>query len=105
MESSEPRQTGRNQTSLNENQDLKKVFSKMCTTKLPPHCRWDCCIDLLPNIAPPKNCIYLLLTPETRVMEEYIEEALSSCLAVSGIYFIENKEAALYRLPRIEWHY
>ncbi|KAK3536410.1 hypothetical protein QTP86_008878 [Hemibagrus guttatus] len=34
---------------------LRDVFSKERATQLPPHCPWDCAIDLLPNTMPPKS--------------------------------------------------
>ncbi|KAL0181745.1 hypothetical protein M9458_024151, partial [Cirrhinus mrigala] len=55
-----------------------EVFSKSKATRLPPHRPWDCAIDLLPNMSPPKSKIYPLSHPETQAMETYIEEALAS---------------------------
>lgn len=40
----------------------------------PPHCSWDCTIDLLPNAMPPKYKVYPLSLPESKAMEEYIKE-------------------------------
>lgn len=52
-----------------------EVFSISKATQLPPHRPWDCAIDLLPNISPPKSKIYPLSRPETQAMETYIDEA------------------------------
>ncbi|KAK3517642.1 hypothetical protein QTP70_013768 [Hemibagrus guttatus] len=35
-------------------QELQEVFSKTKATQLPPHRPWDCAINLLPNVMPPK---------------------------------------------------
>lgn len=53
--------------------NLLEVFSKVISTKLPPHHSWDCAIDLLPNAMPPKSKVYPLSRPETQAMKEYIE--------------------------------
>lgn len=76
--------------------------------QLPPHCPWDCAIDLLPHAMPPKSKVYPLSKKETQAMEEYIEEALSSGFirpstspAAAGFFFVWEKRwrvKALYRL-------
>ncbi|KAK3538042.1 hypothetical protein QTP70_027395 [Hemibagrus guttatus] len=83
-------------------QDLQEVFSKAKATQLPPHCPWDCAIDLLPNAMPPKSKVYPLSRPETQAMEDYIEEALSSGFirpstspAAAGFFFVEKKDGGL----------
>ncbi|XP_016370811.1 uncharacterized protein LOC107710542 [Sinocyclocheilus rhinocerous] len=82
--------------------DLAEVFSKTKATQLPLHRPWDCAIDLLPNAMPPKGKIYHLSRKETQVMEEYIEEALSSGFiqpstspAAAGFFFVEKKDGEL----------
>uniref|UniRef100_A0A9J7ZGW9 Gypsy retrotransposon integrase-like protein 1 n=1 Tax=Cyprinus carpio carpio TaxID=630221 RepID=A0A9J7ZGW9_CYPCA len=82
--------------------DLAEVFSKDKATKLPPHRPWDCAIDLLPNTSPPKSRVYPLSIPETKAMEEYIEEALSygfirpsTSPAASGFFFVDKKDGGL----------
>ncbi|KAK3540361.1 hypothetical protein QTP70_029552 [Hemibagrus guttatus] len=82
--------------------DLQEVFSKTKATQLPPHCPWDCTIDLLPNAMPPKSKVYPLSRPETQAMEDYIEEALSSGFicpstspAAAGFFFMEKKDGGL----------
>lgn len=57
-------------------QDPMKVFSRSKSTFLLPHCTWDCDINLLADVAPPRNRIYPLSMTETQAMEEYIEVAL-----------------------------
>uniref|UniRef100_A0A9J8CTZ9 Retrotransposon gag domain-containing protein n=1 Tax=Cyprinus carpio carpio TaxID=630221 RepID=A0A9J8CTZ9_CYPCA len=39
-------------------QDLREVFSKSRTASLPPHCPYDCAIDLVPGKSPPKGKLY-----------------------------------------------
>ncbi|KAK3506575.1 hypothetical protein QTP70_009901 [Hemibagrus guttatus] len=82
--------------------DLQEVFSKAKATQLPPHCPWDCAIDLLLNAIPPKSKVYPLSHPETQAMEDYIEEALSSGFirpstspAAAGFFFMEKKDGGL----------
>ncbi|KAK3548058.1 hypothetical protein QTP70_004282 [Hemibagrus guttatus] len=82
--------------------DLQEVFSKTKATQLPPHCPWDCTINLLPNAMPPKSKVYPLSHPETQAMEDYIEEALSSGFirpstspAAAGFFFVEKKDGGL----------
>lgn len=61
-----------------EYQDLKGVFSKEGAGQLSTHHPWGCTTELLPNAMLPKCKIYPLSLPETRPMEEYIEEALAA---------------------------
>ncbi|KAI2644826.1 Transposon Tf2-8 polyprotein [Labeo rohita] len=70
--------------------DLLEVFSKTKATQLPPHCPWDCAIDLLPNAMPPKSKVYPLSQKETQAMDEYINEGLDS-----GFFFVEKKDGGL----------
>ncbi|KAK3518322.1 hypothetical protein QTP86_018839 [Hemibagrus guttatus] len=58
-------------------EDFREVFSEERAARLPSHQAWDCAIDLLPNASPPRGRVYPLSLPETRAMEEYIEEALA----------------------------
>ncbi len=85
-----------------EYSDYSEVFSKTKATQLPPHCPWDCTIELLPNTAPPRSKVYPLTIPETQVMEKYIEEALESGFirpstspAASGFFFVLKKDGGL----------
>ncbi|KAK3508357.1 hypothetical protein QTP70_022942, partial [Hemibagrus guttatus] len=61
-----------------EYHELHEVFSKERATQLPHHCPWDCATDLLPNAGPPKCKVYPLSLPESKAMEDYIEEALAA---------------------------
>ncbi|KAK3540853.1 hypothetical protein QTP86_002348 [Hemibagrus guttatus] len=83
--------------------DLGEVFSKEKATRLPPHHPWDCTIDMLPNAMPPKNRAYPLSLPESKAMEDYIDEALafgfihpSTSLAAAGFFFVEKKDGGLH---------
>ncbi|KAK3508109.1 hypothetical protein QTP70_014380 [Hemibagrus guttatus] len=58
-------------------EDFQEVFSEERAARLPSHQAWDCVIDLLPNASPPRGRVYPLSLPETKAMEEYIEEALA----------------------------
>ena len=69
-------------------QDLGEVFSKIRATGLPPHCLWDCAIDLLAGSAPPRRHIYPLSVAETMPIEEYIHEVLQQgfiCMSTSFV--------------------
>lgn len=52
-----------------EYSEFSDVFNKANATQLPPHRPWDCAIELLPNITPPKSKVYPLSRPETQAME------------------------------------
>ncbi|KAK3539118.1 hypothetical protein QTP86_025049 [Hemibagrus guttatus] len=59
-------------------------------------------IDLLPNASPPRWRVYPLSLPETKAMEEYIEEALavghirpSTSPAAAGFFFVGKKDGGL----------
>lgn len=51
--------------------DLREVFSKQCTLSLPPHCPYDCSIDLLPGSPLPSSHLFKLSCPEWEAMEKY----------------------------------
>ncbi|KAK3538552.1 hypothetical protein QTP86_006716 [Hemibagrus guttatus] len=94
--------TAKNATLPREYHDLRKEFSKERATQLPPHCPWDCTIDLLPNAMQPRCKVFLLSLPETKSMDDYIEEALatgyippSTSLAAAGFFFVEKKDGGL----------
>lgn len=40
--------------------EFVEVFKKAKATQQPPHCPWDCAIEVLPNTAPPKSTVYPL---------------------------------------------
>lgn len=80
-----------------EYHDLLEVFSKVRATSLPPHRPYDSAIDLLPGTTPPRGQVYSLSGPETKAMEEYIEESLATgavCQSASpagaGFFFVEK---------------
>ncbi|KAK3529776.1 hypothetical protein QTP86_003211 [Hemibagrus guttatus] len=79
-----------------------EVFSKEKATCLPAHLPGDCAIDLLPNAIPPKGRVYTLSLPETKAMEDYIEEALtlghirpSTSPAAASFFFVGKKDGGL----------
>ncbi len=81
---------------------ISDVFSKEKATQLPPHRPWDCAIDLLPNIQPPKSKVYPLSRNVSQAMEEYVDEALNSGFirpstspAAAGFFFVEKKDGSL----------
>lgn len=83
-------------------QDLAEVFSKSKASTLPPHRPYDCAIDLLPGTMPPRGRLYSLSIPETRAMEEYVQEALSNGFirpstspAGAGFFFVSKKDGGL----------
>ncbi len=90
--------------------EFSEVFSKTKATQLPPppHRRWDCAIDLLPNAMPPKSKVYPLSRTESQAMEEYITEALNSGFihpsmspAAAG-FFVEKKDGGVKTLHRLQ---
>ena len=58
-----------------KNSDVSEVFSKVSATKLPPHCFYDCSIDLIEGTLP-KSRVYPFTLEEEKAMEDYINEAL-----------------------------
>ena len=87
-----------------EYHDQLKVFSKACAKSLPPHRPYDCAIDLLPGTTPPRGQLYSLSDPETKAMEEYIEDSLaagsirpSASPAGTRFFFVEKKDNNVYR--------
>ncbi len=85
-----------------EYRDLKGVFSKSRAASLPPHCPYDCAIDLLPGTSPPKGKLYSLSAPEREAMEKYISDSLaakiirpSSSPAGAGFFFVKKKDGSL----------
>ncbi|KAI2646996.1 Transposon Tf2-9 polyprotein [Labeo rohita] len=82
--------------------DFQDVFCPRRAADLPPHRPWDCAIDLLPDAQVPKGRIYPLSIPETKAMEEYIQEALahgyirpSTSPAASSFFFVAKKDGGL----------
>uniref|UniRef100_A0A8C5C6Y7 Gypsy retrotransposon integrase-like protein 1 n=1 Tax=Gadus morhua TaxID=8049 RepID=A0A8C5C6Y7_GADMO len=82
--------------------DLKEVFNKVRATSLPPHHPYDCAIDLLPGSSPPRGRLFSLAAPETKVMDEYINNPLaagiirpSSSPAGAGFFFVDKKDKSL----------
>uniref|UniRef100_A0A8C6PPJ8 ribonuclease H n=1 Tax=Nothobranchius furzeri TaxID=105023 RepID=A0A8C6PPJ8_NOTFU len=82
--------------------DLAAVFSKVRAKNLPPHRPYDCAVDLLPGAQPPKGRLYPLSIPETKAMEEYIQEGLqagiirpSSSPAGAGFFFVDKTDGGL----------
>ncbi|KAK3523299.1 hypothetical protein QTP86_029523 [Hemibagrus guttatus] len=85
-----------------EYEEYQEIFSKGRATHLLPHRPWDCAINLLPNAMPSKCRIYPLSLPESRAMEEYIEEALSAGYirpstspAAAGFFLVGKKDSGL----------
>ena len=82
--------------------DLKEVFNKAWATSLPPHCPYDCAVELLPGTSPPRGRLFSLSFPETKAMEKYINDSLaagiirpSSSPAGAGFFFVETKDKTL----------
>ncbi|KAL0172102.1 hypothetical protein M9458_032413, partial [Cirrhinus mrigala] len=80
----------------------KDVFCPKRASQLPPHRPWDCAIDLVPDAPMPRGKIYPLSLPETKAMEEYIQEALSqgyicpsTSPAASSFFFVAKKDGGL----------
>ncbi|KAL0199301.1 hypothetical protein M9458_007841, partial [Cirrhinus mrigala] len=80
----------------------KDVFCPKRASQLPPHRPWDCAIDLVPDAPMPRGKIYPLSLPETKAMEDYIQEALtqgyirsSTSPAASSFFFVAKKDGGL----------
>lgn len=56
--------------------EFADVFYKGKAEIFPPHRPYDCTIDLIPSARLPKGRLYALSGPETRSMEEYVQESL-----------------------------
>ncbi len=59
--------------------DLLEVFSKKNAASLQPHRPYDCAIDVLPGMCPPRGRLFSLSATERKVMEDYIQESQASC--------------------------
>ncbi len=82
--------------------DLKEMFSKSRAASLPPHRPYDCAIELVPGMSPPKGRLYSLSVPEREAMEKYISDSLttgfirpSSSTAGAGFFFLAKKDGSL----------
>ncbi|KAK3514020.1 hypothetical protein QTP70_001281 [Hemibagrus guttatus] len=85
-----------------EYHELHEVFSKEKATQLPSNHPWDCAIDLLPNVMLPKCRVYPLSLPESKAMEDYIEDALAAgnirlttSPVAAGFFFVKKKHGGL----------
>ncbi len=82
--------------------DLLEVFSKKNAASLPPHRPYDCAIDLLPGMCPPRGRLFSLSAPERKAMEDYIQESQASGFirpstspAGAGFFFVDKKDGGL----------
>ncbi len=82
--------------------DLKEVFSKSRAASLPPHRPYDCAIELVPGMSPPKGRLYSLSVPEREAMEKYISDSLtpgiirpSSSPVGAGFFLVTKKDGSL----------
>ncbi|KAK3558996.1 hypothetical protein QTP86_000106 [Hemibagrus guttatus] len=85
-----------------EYQELQDIFSKKRVTQLPPHCTWDSAINLLVNAMVPKCKVYPFSLPESKAIENYIEEALAAGYiqpltspAAASFFFREKNDGGL----------
>ncbi len=81
---------------------FKAVLSKSRATSLPPHCPYDCAVELLPGSCPLRDRIFSLSSPERTAMDTYIKESLaagiiraSTSLARVGFFFLGKKDGDL----------
>ncbi len=82
--------------------DLLEVFSKKNAASLPPHRLYDCAIDLLPGMYPPRGRLFSLSAPEIKAIENYIQESQvsgfirpSTSPAGAGFFFVAKKDGGL----------
>ncbi len=81
-----------------EYQDFPSLFSAYETSALPPHCPWDCAIDILPDIKFPHGC-YTLSQPEQKTIEEYVLEGLrQGYIALEITWFTKLDVQSAYNL-------
>ena len=81
---------------------FKDIFDKTQAAVLPEHRPYDCAIELLPGTQPPWGPIYNLSEPETKALQEYIEENLtkgfirhSKSPAGAPVFFVKKKDGSL----------
>ncbi|KAK3549339.1 hypothetical protein QTP70_034564, partial [Hemibagrus guttatus] len=67
-----------------EYDNLREVFCKERTSRLPPHCPWDCAIELLPSAMPPKSRVYPLSI-------SLLHRGSTRCF-----FFVEKKDGGLH---------
>ncbi len=83
------------------------MFSKSRATSLPPHRPYDCAIDLVPGMSPPKGRLYSLSAPEREAMEKYISDFLAAGLIrpssspAGAVFFLWGKRMVPYNLALI----
>eukprot|EP00063_Salmo_salar_P030992 XP_014005827.1 PREDICTED: uncharacterized protein LOC106574453 [Salmo salar] len=83
-----------------EYQCLHRVFSKTQATRLPPHCPWDCAIDLLSDAALPRGHVYPLSYAETEAMETYRSVYfLGYLISMGGVEMEEQRISAVSSWP------
>uniref|UniRef100_A0A4W5RN65 ribonuclease H n=1 Tax=Hucho hucho TaxID=62062 RepID=A0A4W5RN65_9TELE len=82
--------------------DLALAFCKKRATKLPPHRRGDCAINLLVDASLPRSHVYPLSQEETAAMETYVSESRgqgyiqpSTSPASSSFFFMKKKDGGL----------
>ncbi|KAL0173013.1 hypothetical protein M9458_033324, partial [Cirrhinus mrigala] len=68
--------------------EFAEVFSKSKATQLPPHRPWDCAVELLPNMSPPKSKV-------TFFFVEKKDGGLRPCIDYRGL----NNVTVKYRYP------
>ena len=78
------------------------AFSKDQALSLPPHCLYDCAIDLLPGAPLPVGRLYNLSVPEKETMHNYISESMASGIiqpssypVAAGFFFVAKKDGSL----------
>ncbi len=76
--------------------DLKEVFSKSRAASLPPHRPYDCAIELVPGMSPPKGRLYSLSIPEREAMEKYISDSIPEREAMEK-YISDSLTAGIIR--------
>lgn len=82
--------------------DLAPVSSKDKALSLPPHCPYDCAINLLLGATLPSSRLYNLSEPEQTAMEDYIQDSLaagiirpSSSPVGAGFFFVGMQDGTL----------
>lgn len=87
--------------------DLRRVFSKDSALSLPPHCPYDCAIELLPGVSlPSKKTVWHLPSREAGNREVIVGASVcsDSSVLLTGwcrFLFVEKKDKTLR--PRIDY--
>uniref|UniRef100_A0A670ZB52 Gypsy retrotransposon integrase-like protein 1 n=1 Tax=Pseudonaja textilis TaxID=8673 RepID=A0A670ZB52_PSETE len=83
--------------------DFSDVFSEQEADRLPPHCTYDCPLDLIPDAPLPKGRLYSMSEPELVALREFLDKNLargfirsSSSPLSAPVLFVKKKSGELH---------